>query len=140
VKRLTWWILVLPLAAVAVIFAVMNRTPVALDLWPLPWQIAAPAFLILLGSLVVGLVIGLLLALLTGGARRRRNRQYVQANERQAIEIRELRRQLADAKRAASENAPVATTLPATRPTSVPAPLGAADPSARPALVNDRSL
>ena len=62
-KRLTW-ILVLPLAAVAVIFAVMNRTPVALDLWPLPWRIEAAAFLILLGSLAAGLVIGLLLALI----------------------------------------------------------------------------
>jgi putative membrane protein len=139
VKRLTW-ILVLPLAAVAVTFAVMNRTHVALDLWPLPWRIEAPAFLILLGSLTVGLLIGLLLALFTGGARRRRTRQYVQANERQAIEIRELRRQLADAKRTASANEPGVTTLPAVRPTSVPAPLGTAESSTRPVLVNDRSL
>lgn len=138
-KRLTW-ILVLPLAAVAVIFAVMNRTAVAIDLWPLPWQIAAPVFLILLGSLGVGLLIGLLLALLTGGARRRRTRQYVQANERQAVEIRDLRRQLADAKRAASENVTVATTLPATRSTSVPMAPGTAESSTRSALVNDRSL
>jgi len=138
-KRLTW-ILVLPLAAVAVIFAVMNRAAVAIDLWPLPWQIQAPVFLILLGSLAVGLLIGLLLALLTGGSRRRRTRQYVQANERQAIEIRELRRQLADAKRATSENQASVTTLPATRPTSVPAPLGTVESSPRPALVNDRSL
>lgn len=137
-KRLTW-ILVLPLAAVAVIFAVMNRAPAALDLWPLPWRIEAPVFLILLGSLGVGLLIGLLLALFTGGARRRRTRQYVQANERQAIEIRELRRQLADAKRTASGNENIATTLPATRPTSVPAALGTADPAARTSLVNDRS-
>lgn len=138
-KRLTW-ILVLPLAAVAVIFAVMNRTPVAIDLWPLPWQIQAPVFLILLGSLGVGLLIGLLLALLTGGARRRRTRQYVQANERQANEIRELRRQLADAKRATTGSETVVTTLPATRATTVPAPLGSTDASTRPALVNDRSL
>lgn len=138
-KRLTW-ILVLPLAAVAVIFAVMNRTPVALDLWPLPWQIQAPVFLILLGSLAVGLLIGLLLAMLTGGARRRRTRQYVQANERQAIEIRELRRQLADAKRTATGTETVVTTLPATRPASVPASLHDGGTSARSALVNDRSL
>jgi putative membrane protein len=138
-KRLTW-ILILPLAAVAVIFAVMNRTAATLDLWPLPWQIQAPVFLILLGSLGIGLLIGLLLAMLTGGARRRRTRQYVQANERQAIEIRELRRQLAEAKRATSASEPVMTTLPATRPASVPAALGSADTSARSALVNDRSL
>ncbi len=135
-KRLTW-ILVLPLAAVAVIFAVMNRTPVALDLWPLPWRIEAAAFLILLGSLAVGILVGLLLALLTGGARRRRSRRYVQANERQAIEIRELRRQLAEAKRAATRNA-AASSLPAPRPATVPAPLGAGEPPARPVIVNDR--
>ena len=138
-KRLTW-ILILPLAAVAVIFAVMNRTAATLDLWPLPWQIQAPVFLILLGSLGIGLLIGLLLAMLTGGARRRRTRQYVQANERQAIEIRELRRQLAEAKRAASGKETVVTALPATRATTVPAPPGSVDASTRPALVNDRSL
>ncbi len=135
-KRLTW-IVVLPLAAVAVIFAVMNRTPVALDLWPLPWRIEAAVYLILLGALAAGLVIGLLLALLTGGARRRRLRQYVQANERQAIEIRELRRQLAEAKRMATENA-AAATLPVPRPSATTPALGAGEPAARPAIVNDR--
>lgn len=138
-KRLTW-ILVLPLAVVAVIFAVMNRTPAALDLWPLPWQIQAPVFLILLGSLAVGLLAGLLLALFTGGAKRRRLRQYQQANERQAIEIRDLRRQLADAKRTTAETTAPATTLPSVRPASMPATLSDGAPSARSALVNDRSL
>jgi uncharacterized integral membrane protein len=137
VKRFTW-ILVLPLAAVAVIFAVMNRTPVALDLWPLPWRIEAGAYLILLGSLAIGILIGLLLAWLASGARRRRMRQYVQANERQASELRNLRRQLAEAKRAAggTPTPTAAVPLPVPGATSrAPVPL---DPAASPAILTER--
>lgn len=113
-----------PVAVAATIFAVMNRAPVELDLWPLPWRIQAAAYLILLGSLVIGLLIGLLLAWFAGGARRKRLRQYTHANERQASEIRDLRKQLAEARRSAAETAPVV----------LPAPLpGAATPSVLPA-------
>jgi len=63
-------------AVAAVLFAVMNRAPVVIDLWPLPWRIEAPTFLILLGSLAFGLLIGLFLAWLTGGTRRWRMREY----------------------------------------------------------------
>ncbi|MEX0809880.1 MAG: lipopolysaccharide assembly protein LapA domain-containing protein [Dongiaceae bacterium] len=116
-KRFSW-IVTLPIAVVAVLFAVMNRAPVTIDLWPLPWRIEAPAFLILLGSLVVGLLIGLLLSWLTGGNRRRRARQLAHENERLAAELRELRRQAAERSRVVS---PPASGLPvAVRPASVP--------------------
>jgi uncharacterized integral membrane protein len=122
-KRFSW-IVAVPIAVAATIFAVMNRTPVELDLWPLPWRMEAAAYLILLGSLVIGLLVGLLLAWLAGGARRRRMRQYVQTNERQASEIRDLRKQLAEARRSAA----------GTTATVSPAPLpGAAAPAMLPA-------
>ena len=68
--KLLHWFVTVPIAVAAVLFAVMNRAPVTIDLWPMPWRIEAPAFLILLGSLAVGLLIGLLLSWLTGGTRR----------------------------------------------------------------------
>lgn len=111
-KRLSW-IIVVPVAVVAVTFAIRNRTQVIIDLWPLPWQIEAGTYLILLGALVTGILLGLFLSWASSGPKRRRMRQYVQANERQAAEIRDLRKQLTDAKRAAAETVTV-TPLPGT--------------------------
>jgi uncharacterized integral membrane protein len=98
-KRLSW-IVTLPFAVAAVLFAVMNRNPVTIDLWPLPWRIEAPTFLILLGSLAIGLLIGLLLSWFTGGAKRRRIRELAHDNQRLTTELQELRRQAAERSRA----------------------------------------
>ncbi|MEX1107743.1 MAG: lipopolysaccharide assembly protein LapA domain-containing protein [Dongiaceae bacterium] len=120
-KRLSW-IVTLPIAVAAVLFAVMNRAPVTIDLWPLPWRIEAPAFLILLGSLAVGLLIGLLLSWLTGGARRRRMRHLAHENERLAAELRDLRRQAAERSRVSAQPAPglPVAVPPASVPTGLP--------------------
>jgi lipopolysaccharide assembly protein A len=116
-KRLSW-IVTLPIAVAAVLFAVSNREPVTIEIWPLPWQIQAPAFLILLGSLAVGLIIGLLLSWLTGGERRQRARELAHENERLAAELDELRRQAAERSRTTSQ--PATPNLPAPGPVATP--------------------
>lgn len=103
--KLLHWLVTVPIAVAAVLFAVMNRAPVTIDLWPMPLRIEAPAFLILLGSLAVGLLIGLLLSWLTGGTRRRRMRQLAHENDRLATELRELRREAAERSRVVSSPA-----------------------------------
>ncbi|HTZ34653.1 MAG TPA: lipopolysaccharide assembly protein LapA domain-containing protein [Stellaceae bacterium] len=61
--------LVLALAALAVtLFAVSNRESVSLGLWPLPSVIDLPLYLVVLGGLVLGFVVGELAGWL--GARR----------------------------------------------------------------------
>lgn len=52
------WLIGLPLALLVVLFAVANRQPVALELWPLPWSVALPVYLVVLGALALGLVVG----------------------------------------------------------------------------------
>jgi lipopolysaccharide assembly protein A len=45
-------------ALAAVVFAVSNRDSVVLDLWPLPFEAALPLYLVVLGAVAVGLLIG----------------------------------------------------------------------------------
>lgn len=56
------WIITLPIAVLAVLFAISNRDPVALALWPLPFQIAVPVFVAVLVPLVLGFLLGGLVA------------------------------------------------------------------------------
>lgn len=52
------WIITLPLALIAVLFAVSNRELVTLSLWPLPFTMDAPLYLASLVALVVGFLGG----------------------------------------------------------------------------------
>lgn len=69
------WIITIPVAIIVVLFAVNNSESVALNLWPLPWDIQAPLFLFTLGSIVFGFLFGGLAAWGSGGTTRRKLRQ-----------------------------------------------------------------
>lgn len=68
--KLLSWIIGLPVAVVAVVFAVNNRQAVTLDLWPLPWTLDLPLFLMALLPLALGLVVGGSIAWLAGASAR----------------------------------------------------------------------
>lgn len=68
------WIVTVPLMVVLVVFAVVNRQSVTLDLWPLDMSLRLPLFILLLGSLFVGLLVGGTAAWLSAGSTRRRAR------------------------------------------------------------------
>ena len=51
-------LLFIPVAIVVVAFAVANRQSATISLWPLPWELAVPVFLAVLGALAVGALIG----------------------------------------------------------------------------------
>ena len=84
--RVLFWILVLLVALVLASFAVSNRAPIALGLWPLPWLLQAPVYLTVFGALLLGFVAGAL-AIWAGGVRRRRelrrHRRRIAALERE---------------------------------------------------------
>jgi uncharacterized integral membrane protein len=70
--RLLSWIILLPVALAAVSFSVVNREPVSLDLWPLPYTVETPVFLIILLSLIAGFVWGGMVAWVSAMRGRRR--------------------------------------------------------------------
>lgn len=52
------WLFFIVVAAAAAAFAVSNRQPVAIDLWPLPFAAALPLYVLVLGGFAAGFVIG----------------------------------------------------------------------------------
>jgi putative membrane protein len=103
------WIVTLPVALLVILFALMNRQEVSLNLWPLPWDIAAPLFLFTLGAIVFGFLFGALATWLSGGTTRRHLRETQR-------ELAQMRDELAmvktrDAKSGNLPAAPVGTKL-----------------------------
>ena len=71
VRRLSY-IITVPVALIVAVFAVANRHPVNLDLWPLAMTVTLPTYLVVLGAGLLGFVAGACVALISSGARRRR--------------------------------------------------------------------
>lgn len=86
------WLITLPVTLVVVVFAVSNRTPVEVDLFPLPWRPILPAYLLVLGSMFIGFLIGGMSTWLAGAPYRRRARRL-------AAEAQVLSRELAEVRR-----------------------------------------
>ena len=106
------WLVTLPVTLAVVVFAVSNRTPVEIDLFPFPSHPVLPAYLLVLGSLFVGFLVGGVVAWLAGAPKRRRARRLT-------VEADVLSRELAEARRRSAPAAPSeSSTLPAAMPSS----------------------
>lgn len=68
-------IILLVIAACLVIFAVANRGPTTLNLWPLPFAATLPLYIVLLGALAFGIILGGIIAWVSGHRWRRRARE-----------------------------------------------------------------
>ncbi len=82
------WLIGLPLAVVAIVFAVANRDAVTVELWPFPWTVTLPLYLLSLGTLAVGVLIGAMFAWASGSHRRAQTRREKKDQNRkiQALE------------------------------------------------------
>ncbi|MGE4280904.1 MAG: lipopolysaccharide assembly protein LapA domain-containing protein [Magnetospirillum sp.] len=69
------WLIATPVALLIVVFAVANRHDVRLEFWPLPWAVDLPVYLVVLGVLAKGLVLGAVVTWLSGHKTRRRARE-----------------------------------------------------------------
>lgn len=103
--RLIGWLLALPVSLLAVVFAVANRHDLRLELWPLPWSLDLPVYLAVLGPLVLGLVVGGVVAWVAGHGARASARHHRRRAE-------SLERQLAAAGKAEDTSAPSSPALP----------------------------
>lgn len=110
--RIFYRAVVLVGAIILILFAVSNHEAVSLTLWPLPFLVDLPLYLLFFLSLLVGFLIGGSAAWIAGRRHRRelrRRRRRIEALER---ELAATQSQLE------SRREPTATALPANRRTS----------------------
>ncbi len=70
------WIIGLPIALYAIVFAVFNRTDLSLDFWPFPYEADMPFWQVILGTFVVAFLLGAFVAWVSGSDKRSRARAY----------------------------------------------------------------
>jgi uncharacterized integral membrane protein len=91
VRRLSF-IITLPITLAVLVFALSNRGPVGLTFWPFDVTIDLPIYLVVLGGLLLGFMLGGFIAWVAGGRVRRQARRLQQETRRQAAEIADLKK------------------------------------------------
>lgn len=110
--RFLAWLIGIPVAVVAIVFAVVNRHLVSVDLWPLPWTVGLPLFLLVLGALGLGLAIGGIVVWISAGSARSRARAESRRANRLENRVRALETENERLNQAAARNAAPARSLP----------------------------
>jgi len=89
--RVLAWSVGLPVAVLVILFAVSNRQPIAVGLWPFAEGVVAPAYVVALVPLAIGFLLGGGLAgvgTVRARMRHRAERRKVRAIERSMDELR----------------------------------------------------
>jgi uncharacterized integral membrane protein len=86
-----FWIVAVPLLFCGAVFAISNRAPVAVDLWPFAERIEVPLFIALVGALYVGFGIGAVVAWWAGRHVRRNGREAIRRAGQLETELQRLR-------------------------------------------------
>ena len=73
-KTVLFWIIIAPLALVALVFLISNRAFVPLDLWPLPFILNPPLSIVIMASVFIGFVTGGFVAWASAGEARQKAR------------------------------------------------------------------
>ena len=107
------WIVTIPVALVAILFAISNRGIVTLSLWPLPFTLATPVYLATLVALVLGFLAG---GFIVWNSQRRHRRRARRESNRVLYLERELKE--AQARAAAAEKRLAESTRPVSGPVS----------------------
>jgi uncharacterized integral membrane protein len=69
--KYVWRLFGIVAAIILVVFAVANRETIPVSLWPLPWDVAVPIYVLVLAALALGVLAGGIGAWRAGGRRRR---------------------------------------------------------------------
>jgi hypothetical protein len=83
---------------------------VDVSLWPLPFVMPAPLWLVIVGFLMLGFLLGVTSAWLSGGSTRKRARDLARANTEKAQQISQLHQQVATLKQASPNPRPPSIT------------------------------
>ncbi len=79
--RMIKWLVLGPVAVIVIVLSVANRHTVTFSLAPLPFEIDAPLYLLLLAALLIGVVLGGTASALSAWARARRRTVRRKATE-----------------------------------------------------------
>jgi len=97
--RFVYWIIAVPVLAFVGAFAAANPEPVALRLWPFPYELQTPVYAAVLGAFLVGFLIAALWFWLAGVPVRLERRRLARHQRELETETRRLREELAAASR-----------------------------------------
>jgi lipopolysaccharide assembly protein A len=92
--RAVYWAVIIVAAALLIPFAVSNRATVSLGLWPLPFLIDLPLYLLVLLLLLAGFVAGATTAWMAGRRARRELRRRRRRSEALEGELKATRSEL----------------------------------------------
>jgi uncharacterized integral membrane protein len=87
-------LIALPLLLLLVLFALSNREPVRLALWPTDYSLVLPLSLAVLGGMAVAFLVGGLLVWMSALAQRRRARRAEQTVRLLEAQVQELKARL----------------------------------------------
>ncbi len=114
--RILSWLITIPVALIAISFTLTNREPVTLGLWPLPFEISVPVFLVGLMGILLGFLAGGFIAWANQHRNRTRARREARRAERLEQELAAERKARAEADRrltdAAREISDASTLIP----------------------------
>jgi len=71
VKKIFSWIVMLPTGLLMILFSISNRDVFAFTLWPLPYMVEIPVFVVVLSALVIGVLWGSIISWLAASKIRR---------------------------------------------------------------------
>jgi lipopolysaccharide assembly protein A len=100
--RAVYWAVILAIAAVLSLFAASNRATVSLGLWPLPFLVGVPLYLVVFAAAIAGFLAGALAAWIAGAHRRRELRRCRRRSEALARELAATQAQLTSTAQAPS--------------------------------------
>ena len=93
--RAVYWAVIFALGAVMSLFAASNREAVSLGLWPLPFLVGIPLYLVVFGVGIVSFLTGAFAVWIAGVRRRRELKRCRRHSEALARELASTRSQLA---------------------------------------------
>lgn len=97
--KIVFWIIALPLLALAAAFAAANPQAVSLRLWPLPYEMEVPAYAAVLGAFGLGLLIAGFYGWVSNLALRWDRNRHLRHEKKLEEETEALRAELSEARR-----------------------------------------
>lgn len=74
-RQILSWLVASIVGLASLIFAIVNRDTVSVNLWPFPWRLDAPVFVLVLLTLAIGFLVGWVTARLGDWTLRHRVKQ-----------------------------------------------------------------